>query len=118
MEEERTRSTWDQGSARDVELDVGRFCEALDESLDDANPIDELARQAFDSVLALGRLLDDVVETDDRWIRDRMSLVRLEVSDLLDAMSPFVTAVERSLREILLQDAPLESVLGRAGELG
>jgi hypothetical protein len=31
---------------------------------------------------------------------------------------PFVTAVERSLRELLLQDAPLDSVLGRAGELG
>lgn len=104
------------GSARDVENNVRRLCEALDEPEDDATPIDELVRHAFDSVLALGQLLDDDVETDDRWITDRVSLVRLEVSDLLDAMSPLVTAVARSLRETLLQDAPLESVLARASE--
>ncbi len=32
------------------------------------------------------------------------------------ALSPFVTAVERSLRQVLLEDAPLESVLARVRE--
>ncbi len=71
-----------------------------------------VAHEAFLAAMALGELIR---RAEDNCWADPIAIdgARIAIDALLDELAPYVSRADAGLREVMLEDVPLETVLGR-----
>ena len=71
-----------------------------------------VVHEAFLAVIALGQLVRRA--EDDGWAEpSAIDAARVAIDALLDELTPHVSRADTGMRDVLLDDVPLETVLGR-----
>ena len=92
-------SAHDTDALRRCIADVDLFCMRLYDELAET-PARLRHRLAFDAIAVVSSLeeyVSSVVVAEDRWMRDRLMLVRMTVDDLVELLSPIVGVEPRDL---------------------